>query len=38
MFLKDPDSDYRELVLLKNRFTGETGDCGMIKYDREKAF
>ena len=33
---EDPDSDYRELVLLKNRFTGETGDCGMIKYDRDK--
>ena len=33
---EDPDSNYRELVLLKNRFTGETGDCGMIRYDREK--
>lgn len=35
--LKDePNSDIRELVLLKNRYTGQTGDCGFLGYDRER--
>lgn len=31
----DPDNDIRLLRILKNRFTGETGDAGTMVYDRE---
>lgn len=31
----EPDSDIRHLRILKNRFTGETGDAGTLVYDRE---
>ena len=30
-----PDEDIRQLRVLKNRFTGETGDAGTLVYDRE---
>ena len=32
---EEPDSDIRHLRILKNRFTGETGDAGTLVYDRE---
>jgi twinkle protein len=32
---EDPDNDIRLLRILKNRFTGETGDAGTMVYDRE---
>ena len=31
----EPDSDIRHLRILKNRFTGQTGDAGTLVYDRE---
>lgn len=31
----EPDSDIRHLRILKNRFTGETGDAGTLVYNRE---
>lgn len=31
----DPDSDIRHLKILKNRFTGQTGDAGTLVYNRE---
>lgn len=31
----DPDSDLRNVVVLKNRFTGEVGFAGSLKYDRK---
>lgn len=31
----DPDNDVRLLRILKNRFTGQTGDAGTLVYDRE---
>jgi len=31
----EPDSDIRHLRILKNRYTGETGDAGTLVYDRE---
>lgn len=32
---EDPDSDQRELKILKNRFTGQVGHAGLLKYSRE---
>ncbi len=32
---EDPDNDVRYLRILKNRFTGQTGDAGTLVYDRE---
>ena len=32
---EDPDSDIRHLRILKNRFTGQTGDAGTLVYNRE---
>lgn len=32
---EDPDNDLRLLRILKNRFTGETGEAGTLVYDRE---
>ena len=32
---EDPDGDFRHLVVLKNRFTGQTGPAGTVVYDRE---
>lgn len=31
----DPDGDFRHLVILKNRFTGQTGHAGTVVYNRE---
>ena len=31
----DPDGDFRHLVVLKNRFTGQTGHAGTVAYNRE---
>ena len=31
----EPDSDIRHLRILKNRFTGQTGDAGTLVYNRE---
>lgn len=31
---EDPDSDVRQLRVLKNRFSGQLGDCGTLLYDR----
>jgi len=31
----DPDADIRHLRVLKNRFTGQTGDAGVLVYHRE---
>ena len=31
----DPDADIRNLHVLKNRFTGETGFAGTLQYNRE---
>ena len=31
----EPDNDVRYLRILKNRFTGQTGDAGTLVYDRE---
>lgn len=31
----DPDADVRHLRVLKNRFTGQTGDAGVLVYHRE---
>lgn len=31
----EPDSDIRHLRILKNRFTGQTGDAGTLAYNRE---
>lgn len=31
----DPDSDIRHLTILKNRFTGQTGEAGTLHYNRE---
>lgn len=31
----DPDNDVRYVRILKNRYTGETGDAGTLVYDRE---
>jgi len=31
----DPDSDIRHLRILKNRFTGQTGEAGTLVYDRD---
>lgn len=33
----DPHADIREIVLLKNRFTGETGTCDTLQYHREES-
>ena len=30
-----PDSDIRHFRVLKNRFTGQTGEAGTVRYDRE---
>lgn len=32
---EDPDSDHRHLLVLKNRFTGQTGHAGTAVYNRE---
>ena len=32
---EDPDSDHRHLIVLKNRFTGQTGHAGTVIYNRE---
>ena len=32
----DPHADIREIVLLKNRFTGETGMADTLQYHREE--
>ena len=31
----DPDSDIRHLRVLKNRFTGQTGDAGTLVFNRD---
>ena len=31
----DPDGDFRHLVVLKNRFTGQTGHAGTVAYNRD---
>ena len=33
---EDPTAGIRNLVVLKNRFTGEVGPAGQLQYDREK--
>ena len=33
---EDPTAGLRNLVVLKNRFTGEVGPAGQLQYDREK--
>lgn len=33
----DPSDDTREIVVLKNRFTGQVGFAGRLKYHREKS-
>ena len=33
--IDDPDSDIRHLRVLKNRFTGQTGDAGTLVFNRE---
>jgi twinkle protein len=36
--IKNPDEqDTRELTVLKNRFSGEVGFAGTLKYDRERS-
>jgi len=32
---ENPDGDYRHLIVLKNRFTGQTGHAGTVVYNRE---
>ena len=32
---EEPDSDIRHIRILKNRFTGQTGDAGTLVYNRE---
>jgi len=34
---EDPSDDTREIVVLKNRFTGQVGFAGRLKYHREKS-
>ena len=33
---EDPTAGIRNLVVLKNRFTGEVGPAGQLQYDRDK--
>jgi hypothetical protein len=33
--IDDPDSDIRHIRVLKNRFTGQTGDAGTLVFNRE---
>ncbi len=32
---EDPDGDFRHLVVLKNRRTGQTGHAGTVHYNRQ---